>query len=580
MSSLHLNFSTVNTLWSSILVETLSRLGSTTAILCPGSRSTPLTVAFTQHPQIDSISSLDERSAAFLALGLAKRHRRPVPLVCTSGTAGANFYPALIEAHTSRIPMLVLTADRPPELRDCHSGQTIDQIKLYGSYTNAYAELSLPSTDPDHLAYLRQHLIHAWTLTLSPVPGPVHLNQPFRDPLAPIPDGQTAQLEATFPSDFFSHIEPPSLPRQSSSGSLPFEIWQACDRGLIIAGPAEPQDPSTYCHAVAHLSRCLGWPVIAEGLSPVRHFAYLNPHLITTYDLWILDSSAQDPNTQDLLPDCVIQLGPLPTSKALRQWLASGSIQKWVIDPSDRNLDPLHQQTRHYSLSVEQLAAQCPDTQKPSSDYLHQWIRWEQQANESRQTQMQRIEPFFEGKIAWILSQHLAVGSAVMVANSRPVRDVEAFWAPTCSQFQIYFNRGANGIDGTLSTALGLAYGQAAVLLTGDLALLHDTNGFLFTPRFRGHLTIVLINNNGGGIFEMLPIAQFDPPFEAYFATPQSVEFGSLCQAYGVEYHLVQSWDQLIGYLDPLPTTGIRVLEVRTDRKADQRVRATWDPLA
>ena len=205
-----IDFRNTNTVWASILAETLKRLGLTTAVICPGSRSTPLTIAFAQQNQIETIPVLDERSAAFFALGIARATGRPVVLICTSGTAGANFYPAVIEARESRVPLLVLTADRPPELRDCHSGQTIDQLKLYGNYPNWQAELAVPSVDIGMLNYLRQTVVHAWERTLFPVPGPVHLNIPFRDPLAPLPQFDTNPLQSQFQlEDFFAAISSP-----------------------------------------------------------------------------------------------------------------------------------------------------------------------------------------------------------------------------------------------------------------------------------------------------------------------------------------------------------------------------------
>lgn len=198
-----IDFRNPNTLWSSILAETLQRLGLTAAVICPGSRSAPLTIAFAQNSQIESIPVLDERSASFFALGIAKKSGLPVALICTSGTAAANFFPAIIEARESRIPLLIFTADRPPELRDCHAGQAIDQVKIYGNYPNWQAELALPSTDMGMLGYLRQTILYAWERSLLPTPGPVHLNIPLRDPLVPVPDLAVESLKSQFNSDDF-----------------------------------------------------------------------------------------------------------------------------------------------------------------------------------------------------------------------------------------------------------------------------------------------------------------------------------------------------------------------------------------
>jgi 2-succinyl-5-enolpyruvyl-6-hydroxy-3-cyclohexene-1-carboxylate synthase len=575
-----IDFRNTNTVWASILTETLKQLGLIAAVICPGSRSTPLTVAFAQHQDIEAIPVLDERSAAFFALGMARATGRPTVLVCTSGTAGANFYPAVIEARESRVPLLILTADRPPELRDCHSGQTIDQLKLYGTYPNWQAELSTPSVGIGRLRYLRQTVVHAWERSLFPTPGPVHLNIPFRDPLAPVQQLDPDTIPSPFElEDFFSSLSNSQFPIPNFPSLIPYPEWQQCDRGIIIAGVAQPQHPRDYCHAIAQLSKTLKWPVLAEGLSPVRNYADLNPYLISTYDLILRNRQL----AQQLTPTMVIQIGELPTSKELRSWLDECQPQRWAIDPSHHNLDPLHGKTTHLRTSIEQLATTIPPLsqdgigENQTLGYLDQWCTTEAKVRSAVDQKMASVNQLFEGKAAWLLSQILPLETPLFIANSMPVRDVEFFWQPNNTAIQPFFNRGANGIDGTLSTALGIAHhNQSSVMLTGDLALLHDTNGFLLRNKFVGHLTIVLINNNGGGIFEMLPISRFDPPFEEFFVTPQTINFAQLCVTYGVEHQLIQSWEQLKELLNPLPSQGIRVLELPTNRKADARWRKEY----
>lgn len=573
-----LDYRTLNALWGSILVETLARLGLTHGVICPGSRSTPITYALAQHPQIQTVPILDERSAAFFALGLAQRRHQPVAVVCSSGTAGANFYPALIEAKESQIPLLLMTADRPPELRECGSGQTIDQIKLFGTYPNWQIELMVPSAQIDHLTYLRQQMVQIWERCLWPIPGPVHVNLPFRDPLAPVADlqGIDRDLERSLQldeEDFFAQITPPVLP-QIVPTALPWSTWRAATRGLIIAGPAHPSDPERYCRAVAILSRHLGWPLIAAGLSPLRHFAQLNPALISTYDLILRHPE----RAQQLQPSHVIQLGSLPTSKVLRGWLQTAQALTWAIDPSPQGRDPGHGRTISLRCSIESLAGILSSDPDPNLTdhvpaqgiYRQHWLQYEAQARHQIQHTFNTTEDWIESRIPWELAHSLPVGTPLFIANSLAVRDVEWIWPPNSLQIRPCFNRGANGIDGTLSTALGVAEGDpgvAAVLLTGDLAFLHDSNGLLIRPHLRGHLTVVVINNQGGGIFELLPIAQFDPPFEDYFATPQSVDLRGLCHSCGVEYEPIHTWTQLRHRLNPLPQIGIRVLELKTDRK-------------
>ena len=633
-----IDFRNFNTLWSSICMETLVRLGLRQVVVCPGSRSTPLTCAAASHPQIEAIPVLDERSAAFFALGLARQSGQAIALICTSGTAGANFYPAVIEAHISRVPLLILTADRPPELRDCNAGQAIDQQKLYGTYVNWYAEMAIPDGTTAQLAYARQTMVAAWERSHFPIPGPVHLNCPFRAPLAPIaqptlqaifqpssPEAKHTALEtiaSTFDAErFFAAIRPsrftsvstqldaaPSTLAHSSgmtsaqSFGTPWlhpllKEWRESDRGLIIVGPVQPHRAEAYCQIVAQLSRYLGYPVLAEGLSPLRNFGHLNSSLISTYDALLRHPH----QAQALAPEVVIRLGDMPTSKILRQWLAAVDPRQWVIDPSDRNLDPTHGRTQFVRCSIEHLGEalihyasasgnqshQTPEDLGPlptlptspssPSVFAKEWSVAEQVMRDRIDHTFEHLDELIEAKISWFLARHLPEGTPVFISNSMPVRDVEWFWGVSDRHLHPYFNRGANGIDGIVSTALGVAHdNQPTVLLTGDLALLHDTNGLLQRRMLKGHLTIVLVNNSGGGIFEMLPIAQFDPPFERFFATPQDVDFQQLCVPYGVEYQSIQSWEQLAQCLYTLPTEGIRVLELKCDRKRDMQWRRTF----
>jgi 2-succinyl-5-enolpyruvyl-6-hydroxy-3-cyclohexene-1-carboxylate synthase len=309
--------------------------------------------------------------------------------------------------------------------------------------------------------------------------------------------------------------------------------------------------------------------VLAEGLSPLRNYAELNPYLISTYDLILRNQQL----AKQLAPEMVIQVGEMPTSKELRTWIDATQARRWVIDKSNQNLDPLHGRTTHLRISVEEIKIEEGNLSF-SSDYGKKWCDAEAKVRLVVDETMGKIDELIESKAAWLISQILPSGTPLFIANSMPVRDVEYFWKPNNLGVRSHFNRGANGIDGTLSTALGIAHRQqSSVMLTGDLALLHDTNGFLIRNKFVGHLTIVLINNNGGGIFEMLPIAKFDPPFEEFFGTPQDIDFAQLSATYNVQHELITSWEQLQQKLNPLPATGIRVLELRTNRKADAKWR-------
>jgi 2-succinyl-5-enolpyruvyl-6-hydroxy-3-cyclohexene-1-carboxylate synthase len=474
----------------------------------------------------------------------------------------------VIEAHESGVPLLILTADRPPELRACASGQTIDQQKLYGAYVTFQHELASPELLESQLCYLRQMTAHAVTRTLVPGKGPVHLNIPFRDPLPPMPDdGATSRLATAIDWErFFSHLAP-VLP--APPASLPPRIVPDV-HGAIVVGPAQPGDVDAYVRAVGEIARRLGWPVLADALSPLRGQLAQIPTLVTTYDIVLRNERA----AERLKPEVVLCLGGWPTSKILRGWIEASAAVVWMVTEGPDNRDALHGRTRQFTITLPLFASLLPAAIDVNG-YQRMWSRYEQKARTALDQRLQSEAAMFEPKAAWLLALHLPAGTAVFVASSMPVRDAEYVWPAGDHGLRPFCNRGANGIDGTLSTALGVAHGgdKPAVLLTGDLALLHDTNGFLLRPKFRGSLTIVLINNRGGGIFDHLPVAQFEPPFEDFFATPQQADFAKLCEAYDVEHVLVRDWVHFTELISTLPAAGLRVLELRTDRKRDAAAR-------
>ncbi len=558
-----LDFRTANALWCSVLVETLARCGVLQAVISPGSRSTPLTLALVANKKVETFPVLDERSAGFFALGLARQHHQPTLLVCTSGTAGANYFPAVIEAQESGVPLLVITADRPPEMRECASGQTIDQQQLFGTHVNWFHELAVPEARWELMCYLRQTIAHAVARTLQPEAGPVHLNAPFRDPLVPVEDGSAAMLRGKVDATFFSMLVPVSTVVQT--GVLPELPLVA--RGIIVAGPCQPVNPAQYAGVVELLAHKTGWPVLADSLSPLRGYVAPGQPFVSAYDVLARNNALME----ELRPEFILCLGGWPVSKSLRSCLSRWDVPTWIISGTAKNLDALHGRTRSFQADVETLASNLQDRQTGS--YSADWTCADALVRAAIEEKLASVDWLFEGKAAWLLSQHLPGETPVFVANSMPVRDLECFWMPNNRGCPIYFNRGANGIDGTLSTALGVAQGnKPAILLTGDLALLHDTNGFLLRPKWVGSLTIVLINNRGGGIFQHLPVAQVEP-FEEYFATPQEVDFAKLCAAYGVEHLAVKDWAGFSAHIAVLPKTGIRVLELCTDRKRDAAFR-------
>ena len=569
-----LSKSNMNMLWGGTIAETLARLGVKKAVISPGSRSAPLAIGFGTNEKIETIPVLDERSAAFFALGLAKQTMEPLALICSSGTAGANYYPAIIEASTTDVPIIVITADRPKEMQDCNSGQTMDQTKLYGHFVRWQTELSLPELKEEQFRYLRQTVTYAYERSLYPTKGPVHINIPFRDPLAPLKDGYSANFLKDFDSDyFFDGVTRPPRTTTITEREETLRFTQSIvpyNNGIIVVGPTETPDAHKFAQEVGFIAKTLGWSVFAEGLGPLRNCADRIPNLITLYDLILRNPQL----AQQFYPETVLCIGALPTSKVLREWLRNMRVPTWIMSTSKDNLDPLHGDTTHVRITTETLALLLQKSQPRTSLFAEAWNALEVRAQQKINSQLEETEKLFEGKAAWLLSQYLPTETPVFVANSMPVRDVEFFWRANSSSFPMHFNRGVNGIDGTLSTALGVAHDRKpAVLLTGDLAFLHDSNGLLLQEQFKGHLTIILINNNGGGIFENLPVSQFKDVFEPYFATPQKVNIQKLVASYGLDYKHPKNWNNFIDLISILPTDGIRLIELKTDRKNDTMYR-------
>lgn len=563
------NWANANELWADVIAETLHRKGVSYVVTCPGSRSSPLTFAFARHAQIEAIPVLDERSAGFFALGLAKRTGKPVAIVCTSGSAVANFFPSIVEASESGVPLLVLTADRPAELRDCSAGQTIDQVKFFGGYVRKQVELVVPEASKSLLRYLRQTVSNSVDFAVVPNKGPVHFNIPFRDPLIPLEDVEfDSPLTAEEFASFFSHLEPSdALPLVQAELS---ESLCSLDKGLILVGPASPANEEAWCENVATLANRLGWPLLADALNPARSSARSFQSLVCGYESIIRNQQL----AEELMPEHVIVVGGLPTSKALRSWISELDLPITVLSDRPSNLDATHSRTNQVYADFEFGGVLVGDGR--ATEYAKRWAELDSQVTAAFEKRFEATDTLFESKLSWILSKALPEASSLCVSNSMPPRDMEFYFGRNDLGVSVYSSRGANGIDGILSTAMGVAHeGGNTFLLTGDLALLHDTNGALIAKDLKGSLTILLVNNAGGGIFEMLPVSQFEDVFEKYYGTDQQIDFSDWSRTYGISHELVEDWFALTTKLAE-EFEGVRVLELRTNRKLDAALRKQW----
>jgi 2-succinyl-5-enolpyruvyl-6-hydroxy-3-cyclohexene-1-carboxylate synthase len=561
-----------NTALASALVEELARCGVRRAVLSPGSRSTPLAVALWRQPEIEVTVILDERSAGFFALGTALATGIPAAVLCTSGSAAANLHPAVVEAHEAGVPMVVLTADRPPELRDIGAGQTIDQLKLYGGAVRWFCEVGTHEADDDGLLHFRSVACRAYAAALGdPRPGPVHLNLPWREPLAPIP--VEGQVTATDPlalegrPDASLHAVAPAAGRadEESLDTLAERI-ESTSHGLIVAG--RQRDPGL-ASPVAELAAAAGYPILAEPTSQLRRGPHDRSLLVTAYDVI---ARGRPPA---LKPELVVRFGDLPTSKPLRQWLASiDGLDQIVIDPAGEWREPTRRATtvvraeptvtaRALSERLTRLRPGAATVE--GSPFAASWLEAERAVREVVDGRIRSLSELSEPGIWDALGRALRDGDSVFAASSMPVRDLEAFLRPGPEGVRFAANRGANGIDGLVSTSAGLAAGSGsrtwAVL--GDLALFHDLGG-LAAVEHASELRLIVIDNSGGGIFHFLPQAEVmtEDEFEALLGTPAGRD---PADAAGL-FDLTVAIPETPAALDEALAADARMIVVRTDR--------------
>lgn len=578
-------------LYAETLVHALAGAGLRDVCIAPGSRSTPLTLAFDAHPEVTVHLHLDERCASFYALGLAMATERPVALVCTSGTAAVEFHPAVVEAQMSNVPLLVLTADRPPELRHSGANQTIDQVKLYGDHVLWAVDMGLPEADPPAVALRNLAATAARALAVADgiVKGPVHLNLPFRKPLEP--DGP---YNPDFGPTVTTRIQRGTIqPSVQQIGELA-EVLNAHERGVIVCGPRCPG--GDFPDAVAELARRSGYPFFADPLSGLR----FGPHTAETPVIACYETLLNgDPGWGQ--PQVVIRFGAVPTSKWLNEWLERAGTGDWGpgigIDsqspvPSPQAPIPTPQfhirsdgvwsddshRVGYYLQADETLTcrALAARLERGASDWTRQLLATEQRFWQV--TSVSLHEEWFDVAAVAALVEALPDDCNLFLGNSLPIRHVDQFAAPSAKRLQVYGNRGASGIDGVTSSALGVAAADRSrptVLLIGDIAFYHDLNGLLAVKQQNlTNVTIVLLNNDGGSIFRRLPIAGQEPSFTRLFLTPHGLDFAPVIRMYGLEHtQATNRTDLEKALISSIGNKRATVIEVRTDGARDEEMR-------
>ena len=531
--------------------DELARCGLEHACTSPGSRSTPIVLSLVREPRIRCWSHIDERCSGFFAVGAAKASGRPVAVTCTSGTATANLAPAVIEAQQARVPMIVLTADRPPELRDVGAGQTIDQVKLYGDAVKWFVEVGVHDATDDRLRWIRALACRAFWTSVEGRPGPVHLNFPLREPLilsSPLQDDDSGRPDGR---PWVRRV-PVTPPPADALTALP-------GRGIVVAGRHERN--RWLGHAAARFAERAGYPLLADPLSGARH----GPAAIAHYDVILRGERF----AHEMQPELVIRIGDLPTSKPLRTWLASlQDTEQVALDPEGAWQDP----AAVVSVSdpgdpAAALEAHAPET-PPDPDWLAAWRRADDDTADVIADALG--DELSEPLVAHCLGEWLPPDATLFVASSMPIRDVELFFAARELAPHVASNRGANGIDGTVSSAFGTAAVSdgPVVLLIGDVALAHDIGGLLAARRLDLAVTIVLLNNDGGGIFHFLPVAGESDGFEEHVATPHGLDFSHAAALYGLDYERPASVAALRHAVEAAVSHHrTTIVEVRTDRE-------------
>jgi 2-succinyl-5-enolpyruvyl-6-hydroxy-3-cyclohexene-1-carboxylate synthase len=556
------------------LVDELARCGMRHAVTCPGSRNAPIALTLAADDRVDAVSVVDERAAGFLALGMAKASGLPVAITCTSGSAGANLAPAVVEAHEARVPLIVLTADRPPELRSVGAGQAIDQLKLYGSAAKWFVEVGNHDPGRATAVHHRGLACRAWHTARGGRPGPVHLNVPLREPLAPEPEEMDAEDWAGRPDGrpWVDLRVPSAAPDANDVQALAARL-AAAPRAAVVCGPTHERlaDP------VARLCAQGRWPALAEPASGVRCGDHDRTRVIAGYDALLRHSPFADSH----VPDLVLRVGDTPTSKALRAWLAAAP--QVVLDPHDA----WHEPTRAAELVLGCAAAPACDAlaaalEVAGVEHDPGWLSSWREADALVPGALGEAPDAFEPKMLAALEPALPDGGIVWSASSMPVRHLETFFPSSPGQIRFLANRGANGIDGTLASAAGatLATGAPTTVVVGDLALLHDLGGLLAAARAGAELTIVCLDNGGGGIFDFLPVAGHADPadYEAHVATPAALDLAAVATLAGIDHRVARNPDELRAAYREGPglieVPGDRALNVREQRAAFERVAA------
>lgn len=558
-----------NIIWTKTFINEAAFLGVKFACISPGSRNTPLTYASVTNKKIKSFSIIDERSSGFFALGLAKSTLTPVLLICTSGTAVAEFYPAIIEAYQSKAPLIICTADRPASLRNTGANQTINQHNIYKNHILWFIDAGLPKTTMNHLWHIKNIARTAYIESCIKNCGPVHINFPFDEPLDPtsatdeIYENQLDLAEKIFIPLNLSNHKAESLDR-SFLHLIAKKLIKA-KKGIIVVGFDEYT--KNFYKECIKLSKRLGYPILADVTSNFRTLGLKDENILTDYDSYLRSEKFKQLHQ----PEFIIQFGRNFTSKALTQFVQASKCEKLLVNQFG---DWGNQKNNFVSVIATSPELFCQEVLRSIGSDLSIMSEWMNIFIEA-----EKIASFFKAKVIdkapfpneiRIISEVIKTipnNSNLMISNSLPIRDLDLVVPLIKKKIKIYHNRGASGIDGIISTALGIANSskQRTFLVIGDVAFYHDMNSLHIAQKYSIPLTIILINNNGGRIFEMLPISKLSGQIRDYFITPHSLDVKKLTSVFNGNYFRIKSWSELINKLLQNHRGKFSVLEIFTD---------------
>lgn len=561
----------INLIWASLLVEECIRNGSDTFFLAPGSRCTPLTLAVARHPEAKSILHFDERGLGFAALGFARATGRPGVVICTSGTAVSNLTPSVVEASMDALPMLLLTADRPFELRECGANQSIPQIQAFAGYVNWSMDLSTPdsSISPETVLTTVSRAFQSLRK------GPVHLNCPFREPLATQPDRTDSEAYLISLHEWSRGRNPytsvyPSVAQPDEINLFGLkELLGENPKVLIIAGGGCSEAEAL---AIEQLGELQSWPIISDICSGL-HFGPRRHFLVRHVDALVGDFGFPD----DLRPDHVLQFGCRFLSKGLQRALQTHPPKNWIqVTGREGRFDPLHRVSHRFIAESDRFCLFWHQEHLPPTtpEWKQAWISADTVVEKVYKEQLDNADTLSEPAVARAVTRMLPNLQGLVLGASMPIRDVNQFAAPNIHQIHVASNRGASGIDGTLATAVGFARGlnQCTTVLLGDLASLHDLNSLALVSKSRVPLIVIILNNRGGGIFHFLPVNDFSEEFETFFGTPHEWDFEHAAGQFDLPYARITEPDEFVAaYKEALETQKSCIIEVETNREQNYK---------